>query len=74
MLRSLFGIDERFDDVTENALNDFYDKRDCVLGGDLALYGELRRAADSLAARSTEVRNIVLPELYQVARKLGREP
>ncbi len=74
VLRSLFGIDERFDDTTERALDAFYDKRNRALGGDTAAWDELREEAQSLAARSVEVRNIVMPELYQVAKKLGREP
>ncbi len=74
VLRSLFGIDERFDDATERALDAFYATRARALSGDTVAWDQLRAEAQTLAERSIEVRNIVFPELYQVAKKLGREP
>lgn len=74
VLRSLFGIDERFDDATEEALDAFYNTRNRVLSGEAALFEDLSRAAYTLGERSVELRNIVMPELFQVAKRLGREP
>lgn len=73
VLSSLFGIDERFDDVTEQALDAFYAKRDRIRAGETALFDELRDDAQRLSERSAEVGNIVWPEIYQIARQLRRE-
>lgn len=73
ILRSVFGIEEEFDQGTEEELTTFYALRQEVLAG-RAAYEALVARGESLARRGTEVADIVQLELRQVDRKLGHAP
>jgi glutathione S-transferase len=72
VLRAAFQVTAAFDVETERALDAFYALRDKVLGGDHARFEELRTDARTLAARGSELGDIVTGEVLQVAHRIGR--
>lgn len=72
VLKGIFGVEEEFDEETEQGLREFYALRERVLRGKADQFDELKTLADRLAGRGLEVRDIVGAEINQVARRLGR--
>jgi len=72
VLKSIFGVEEEFDEETERGFRELYALRERVLRGEADRFDELKALAEKLAERGLEVRDIVATEIHQVARRLGR--
>ena len=64
IVEEIFGIDEEFDDTTENQLDVFEEKKKAYLQGNLSLT-ELQVFGSNIAQDSVEVSNIVSREIRQ---------
>lgn len=67
IVEEVFGIDEEFDDATENQLDVFEEKKKSYLQGQLSLE-ELQTFGAGIAQGSVEVSNIVSREIRQAER------
>jgi predicted ATP-binding protein involved in virulence len=74
VVKSIFGVEEEFDEETEAGLRDFYALRERVLSGEAQRFDDLQALGGRLADRGVEVRDIVSSELLRVARRTGQRP
>ncbi len=67
IVEEVFGIDEEFDEYTENQLDRFEEKKKAYLQGQLSL-ADLQTFGANIAKDSVEVNNIVSREIRQAER------
>lgn len=70
VVKSIFGVEEEFDEDTEAGFRDFYDLRKRILAGETDRFPDLRALGARLSERGIEVRDIVSSEVLRVGRRL----
>jgi hypothetical protein len=70
VVREAFGVDQQFDNESQDQLTEFYHLRDRVLKGE-ADRSTLDSLAEHIGTQGEELRLIVMAELAQVARMSG---
>ncbi|MBK8251510.1 MAG: AAA family ATPase [Polyangiaceae bacterium] len=72
VVKSIFGVEEEFDEDTEAGFRRFYEFRERILSGDMTRFDEFKALGAQLAARGVEVSDIVGAEMARVARRMGQ--
>ncbi len=72
ILKDALGVTAEFSAQVEDLLTQFYEARDKALQGDSASMDEMIRLKERLANFGEEVNAVVLPELRQTERRIGK--